>query len=121
MTATLPGARDLNRVRRVMAKQKTAGSLATTDHDTIREWAEARGGKPAHVKGTGKKDDPGILRIDFPGYTGANRLEEISWEEFFEKFDESDLALVYQEETAEGERSNFNKLVSKSSVSEQLE
>ena len=38
-------------------------------------------------------------------------LEVISWEEFFEKFDEADLALLYQEETADGERSNFNKLV----------
>ncbi|MBV8937003.1 MAG: hypothetical protein JO095_14515, partial [Alphaproteobacteria bacterium] len=40
-----------------------------------------------------------------------DNLEEISWEEFFEKFDESELALLYQEETARGQRSNFNKLV----------
>jgi len=25
----------------------------TTDHDEIRRWVEARGGKPATVKGTG--------------------------------------------------------------------
>ena len=56
-----------------------------------------------------------------PGSSGSNfparrtptddALEEISWEEFFEKFDEADLALLYQEKTASGERSNFNKLV----------
>jgi len=103
-----------------MAKHNTAESLATTDHDTIRKWAEARGGKPAHVKRTGKKDDPGILRLDFPGYSGANSLEEISWDEFFEKFDQNELALVYQEETAEGQRSNFNKLVNRSTVEDQL-
>ena len=86
-------------------------SQTTTDHDQIREWAEARGGKPACVKGTGGGGDAGLLRIDFPGYSGAESLQHISWEEFFEKFDENDLALLYQEETADGKKSNFNKLV----------
>ena len=99
-----------------MAKQQTSESLITTDHKTIREWAEARGGKPARVKGTGGKNDVGILRIDFPGYSGEDSLEEISWDDFFKKFEESELALVYQERTAGGERSNFNKLVSRHSV-----
>jgi hypothetical protein len=88
-------------------------SKTTTDHGEIRKWAEERSGKPAHVKGTGGADDPGILRIDFPGYSGEGKLEEISWEEFFEKFDEQGLALVYQEKTAAGQKSNFNKLVSR--------
>lgn len=88
-------------------------SKTTHNHDDIRKWAEARGGKPTHVKGTGGKDDPGILRIDFPGYSGEGKLEPISWEEFFEKFDEQNLALVYQEKTADGKQSNFNKLVSR--------
>jgi hypothetical protein len=87
-------------------------SKTTQDHEEIRKWAEARGGKPSHVKRTGSKDDVGILRIDFPGYSGEGTLEPITWEEFFEKFDERKLALVYQETTAEGERSNFNKLIS---------
>ncbi|HEY3938400.1 MAG TPA: hypothetical protein VGL97_13280 [Bryobacteraceae bacterium] len=87
-------------------------SKTTTDHEEIRKWAEERNGKPAHVKGTGGADDPGILRIDFPGYSGEGKLEEISWEEFFEKFDEQGLAFVYQEKTAAGQKSNFNKLVS---------
>ncbi len=88
-------------------------SKTTTDHETIRKWAEERGGKPTHVKGTGGKDDPGILRIDFPGYSGEGKLEEISWDTFFEKFDDQELALVYQEKTAEGQKSNFNKLVNR--------
>jgi len=87
-------------------------SKTTQDHDEIRKWAEARGGKPAHVIRTGSKDDAGILRIDFPGYSGEGSLEPITWEQFFEKFDERNLALVYQERTASGEVSNFNKLVS---------
>lgn len=87
-------------------------SKTTKDHDEIRKWAEARGGKPSHVKRTGSKDDVGILRIDFPGYSGEGSLEPITWEDFFEKFDERNLALVYQEKTAAGESSNFNKLIS---------
>lgn len=85
-------------------------SKTTRDHEEIRKWAEARKGKPSHVKATGGKSDVGILRIDFPGYRGEGKLEEISWEEFFQKFDEQNLALVYQEKTAAGEVSNFNKL-----------
>jgi hypothetical protein len=96
-----------------MAKSPTHSSQMTTDHETIRKWVQERGGKPARVKRTGDKQDPGIIRIDFPGYSGDGSLEEISWEEFFEKFEDNRLALLYQEETAQGERSNFNKLVSR--------
>jgi hypothetical protein len=90
-----------------------AQAKITTDHDEIRKWAEARGGRPAAVRSTQSKDDPGIIRIEFPRAPNAkdDNLEEISWDEFFEKFDESNLALLYQDETASGQRSNFNKLV----------
>jgi hypothetical protein len=92
---------------------KMAQAKVTTNHDEIRKWAEARGGRPATVRSTHRKDNAGIIRIEFPGAPNAkdDALEEISWEEFFEKFDESNLALLYQEETAGGERSNFNKLI----------
>ncbi len=83
---------------------------ATTDHEKIRSWVEERGGKPAAVKGTGSGDDPGILRIDFPGYTGEESLREISWEQFFEKFEKEQLAFLFQEETKEGNESRFSKL-----------
>lgn len=94
----------------------THTSQITTDHKKIREWAEERHGRPAAVKRTSKGDDPGIIRIDFPGYSGEGSLEEISWEDFFEKFEDAQLALVYQEETASGKRSNFNKLVRRESA-----
>ncbi len=89
-------------------------SKTTTDHDTIRKWVEERGGRPAGVRGTGGGDDPGVLRINFPG--GAEEsLEEISWEEFFEKFEENELAFLYQDEKASGEPSTFFKFVSRKS------
>jgi len=83
---------------------------ATTDHEKIRTWVEERGGTPAAVKGTGGGDDPGVLRIDFPGYTGDESLKPISWEQFFDKFERERLAFLYQEETAEGVESRFSKL-----------
>jgi hypothetical protein len=95
-----------------------AESRVTTDHEEIKKWAESRGGKPASVKRTHEKDEPGIIRIDFPGFTGGKSLEPISWEEFFEQFDERKLAFLYQEKTASGEVSRFNKLISRGSAVE---
>jgi hypothetical protein len=90
-----------------------ASAQATTNHDEIRRWAEERNGKPVCVKGTGGKGDVGMLRIDFPGYSGDDTLQEISWEDWFRQFDENNLALLIQEQTPDGELSNFNKLVSR--------
>jgi hypothetical protein len=89
-------------------------SQTLTDHEEIRRWAEERGAKPACVKGTGDKGDVGMIRLDFPGFSGEQSLQEISWDEWFESFDENELALIVQERTAAGEKSNFNKLISRS-------
>jgi hypothetical protein len=90
-----------------------ATSATLTDHARIMAWAEERQARPACVKGTGGKGDVGMIRLDFPGYSGGDSLEAISWEEWFARFDENNLALIVQEETADGQRSNFNKLVSR--------
>ncbi len=87
-------------------------STTTTDHETIRKWTEARDGEPAHIVGTGDEDDAGLLRINFPGYDEEN-LEKISWDEFFEKFDEKNLAFLYQDELSSGDTSRFFKFVSR--------
>lgn len=52
-----------------------------------------------------------MIRLDFPGYSGENSLEQIEWDEWLEKFDENGLALLVQDQTARGQKSNFNKLV----------
>lgn len=87
-------------------------SKVTTDHNVIKGWVEARGGKPARVKRTGGNDDPGLLRVDFPGYSGKRSLEDIEWDEFFEKFDQKHLAFLYQDKMRDGQESRFFKLVS---------
>lgn len=85
-------------------------SEKTTDHETIRKWVEDRGGHPATVKATAK-GGPGILRIDFPGYSGEESLQPISWDDFFEAFEDNELAFLYQDRTSDGKLSRFNKFV----------
>jgi hypothetical protein len=79
----------------------------TTDHQTIRKWAESKGGKPAAVDRTHKEGDVGIVRIMFPKAQQSEHesLVEISWDEFFEEFEKRQLALLYDE------GSMFNKIV----------
>jgi hypothetical protein len=93
-----------------------SSSRVLTDHDEIRRWAEERGARPSAVQRTHTDDNVGIIRLDFPGYSGGDSLEEIEWDEWFDKFDDNNLALIVQEETAGGEQSNFNKIVSRDSV-----
>jgi hypothetical protein len=90
-------------------------SQTTTDHVTSQEWVEQRNGYPATVKATKVGDKPGVLTIDFPGYSGEETLERISWDDFFDKFEENNLAFLYQEQTSSGEESRFCKLVSRDS------
>src|SRR5688572_13229836 len=78
----------------------------TQDHDEIRKWAEARGGKPACVRGT-ERGKSCLLRIDFPGGAGADQLAPLEWEGFFEQFDKNGLAFLYQDKG----QSRFNKFV----------
>ncbi|MBW3551302.1 MAG: hypothetical protein KY442_10980 [Proteobacteria bacterium] len=81
----------------------------TTDHQEIRRWVEAREGRPATVKGTEDEDDAaGLLRIAFRDDVS---LQTLGWDEFFEKFEDEDLAFLYQEETKDGKRSRFFKFV----------
>lgn len=85
----------------------------TTDHDEIRRWAEERGGEPAQVIGTGAEDEAGILRIQFPEYGDDQNLTAISWEDFFEKFEQERLCFTYQEQLKDGQTSRFSKLVAR--------
>ena len=88
-------------------------SKTTTDHEEIRRWVEARKGHPAAVKRTERGGELGVLRIDFPGYSGEESLEHVAWDDWFEAFDENELAFLYQDKTADGHISRFNKLVSR--------
>jgi hypothetical protein len=87
----------------------THSSRQTTNHDEIRRWVEQRGGRPANVRGTEEGgEDAGLLRVMF---RDDEDLEEIGWDDFFEKFDEEKLAFLYQDKTADGGESRFFKFV----------
>jgi len=90
----------------------------TIDHAQIKHWVEERGGHPARVKGTDEKGTSGVLLIDYPGYAGTQTLEAISWDEFFQGFEENKLAFLYQDETKAGEESRFSKLINRDSEAE---
>jgi hypothetical protein len=91
----------------------TQEAKTTTNHAEIRKWVEARGGAPATVASTAGGGEAGILRILFQEDESGDALEEISWDEFFEKFEESKLAFLYQDKTKQGKTSRFFKFVSR--------
>ena len=60
--------------------------------------------------------DTGIIRLEFPRFGEEPKLQPINWDQWFDKFDQNDLALMVREETAGGEKSNFNKLVKRATA-----
>lgn len=97
-----------------------ASAQRTIDHDTIQKWVESHGGHPAHVKRTAQDSDPGILRIDFPGFSGEKSLEPLDWDTWFDAFEANQLAFLYQDKRgSDGGQSNFNKLVRRSAEDEE--
>jgi hypothetical protein len=85
-----------------------SSATTTTDHDFIRHWIEERAGRPAKVKGVPEKDGEGILRVDF--LEPDEKLEQISWEEFFKTFEDRHLAFLHQDKKGE-KTSRFFKFV----------
>ncbi len=85
-----------------------SSATTTTDHEFIRKWIEERGGRPSKVKGTEGGDGEGILRVDFREPDA--KLEPISWEEFFETFEDRKLAFLHQDHQGKG-TSRFFKFV----------
>jgi hemerythrin superfamily protein len=85
---------------------------ATIAHETILQWVQQRGGKPAAIAKTRRGVDPGILRIDVQGRDDQHELEPLGWDEFFEWFDRNDLALLVHDDPS----SRFHKLVNRHAV-----
>ncbi len=88
--------------------ERSGRSLVTTSHEVIRQWAEARGGRPATVEGTEHGDHLGVLRFDFGEATP--KLRPVTWDEWFATFDDRRLNFIYQEERSDGRQSTFFRL-----------
>lgn len=83
---------------------------ATTNHETIRRWAEERNAEPARAS----EDDDVRLRFSFPD---TDRFRVVSWGEFFAAFEREGLAFVYQpEEDPDVDSSRFYKFVDRATV-----
>ncbi len=91
-------------------EEREGRSLITRDHDTIRQWAQERKAVPATIRGTEHRDHLGVLRFNFPGFDENERIEEVSWDEWFATFDERKLNFIYQEHRTDGKQSNFFRL-----------
>ncbi|WP_323676408.1 hypothetical protein [Halorubellus sp. PRR65] len=83
---------------------------ATTNHETIRRWAEQRNANPARASANGD----GALRFSFPE---MDRFTVVPWREFFATFEREGLAFVYQPEEDPGvDSSRFYKFVDRATV-----
>lgn len=104
-TATAKPAR-----RPAAAARSETASRTTTDHEAIRRWAERRGGHPTSVMGTEHgREAAGVLRLDFG--VKDEKLHPVDWEAFFDKFEASNLAFLYQDKTSNGKISRFHKFI----------
>lgn len=82
------------------------------NHDDIRAWAEARGGRPAlplSHPDSGGDEDMAMLAFAFdePG----EHVREISWTEWFTTFDANRLSLWAQDHGTDGGVSRYYKIV----------
>lgn len=82
----------------------------TTDRKEIREWIEEQGGMPVVLKEVREDDEDGeessdMLHISFD--PNDPNMEEMEWDEFFERFDNDNLALVYDDITPKGTLPDF--------------
>jgi hypothetical protein len=85
-------------------------TLSTRDREVIQRWAEQRDGTPVVVEGTERTGSGGgVLRIDFQ--KPNDRLEPVSWDNWFKTFDERGLEFIYQEHRSDGQPSTFFRLV----------
>ncbi|WP_422735007.1 hypothetical protein ACN26Y_10395 [Micromonospora sp. WMMD558] len=87
--------------------ERPGRSLVTTNHAVIRQWAQQRNARPATIAGTEREGRAGVLTFNMPGYRESSRVREITWEEWFQTFDQRKLNLIYQEQMRDGRQSNF--------------
>jgi hypothetical protein len=116
---------DVSRIALVTAddeyRDPNARVAATRDHALIRRWAEAHHAEPA----TGERTPSGPTTVDVNdggagirfNHPGVGRFRPITWDEFFDNFDEHGLAFVYERETAGKSASSRYRFVKFESLS----
>jgi hypothetical protein len=83
----------------------------TKDHKLIKEWVVSRGGIPGRViENEAPTEENGVLDIKFPERTD-NKVIPITWNEFFTRFEQSNLAFLFEDDNRNGVKSKFFKLI----------
>jgi hypothetical protein len=120
----LPDTPPVHRVDRSNEGAQPAGSVvATDDRELIRGWASRHGAEPATGEATvsgpatvNVQDGGAGIRFNFPA---AARFRPISWDEWFQNFDQHGLLFVYERD-APGASSPRYRLVPRSALEAQL-
>ena len=76
----------------------------TIDHEEIKKWAKKFKAVPAVIDDEHAGADKVGIRLDFPGdydekYLDEEDTHDTDWKEFFEVFEESGLAFIYESDT----------------------
>ena len=74
-----------------------AQGKATTDPSLIKKWAEARRATPAVIRKFTSDGMEMVLSFLFPDINIDEVVTRLSWEEFFEKFNQQRLVFVYED------------------------
>jgi hypothetical protein len=104
-----PMPKPVSRRNRKKTHSVDAGAVAA------RSRRRSRAAGPRAVRGTGDDGDPACCGSTPPAAPGEDQLEPISWDQWFQKFAEQNLALLYQQRRADNEDSTFAKLVRRDS------
>ena len=80
---------------------RTGESNITTDRETVRTWVEETNAKPAYRT---TDADERELHVHHPDRDSTESVEEIEWDEFHQRFDEDEMALMRH---GEGESGRF--------------
>jgi hypothetical protein len=70
----------------------------TKDHDKIKNWVTTYGGYPVQEKSAPDENESGTFGIHFPNTeVHADTYEEITWEQFFQRFEARHAAFEYED------------------------
>ena len=72
--------------------------MATTEHQTIKDWAKKHNGVPGVVEEATTANDSRPLAIIWPENRSEAKLREVSWDTFFDHFELRQLALEHDAE-----------------------
>lgn len=97
----------------------------TIDRRVIEEWAKKHNGRPEVIEKLEGGVEAAGLRIDFPGKVDDEFLPEsdppqnISWDKFFQKFEDQKLAFEYRDEEELSDPSDSYRFIKRSNTDEE--